>query len=291
MTLAQTNLGGVQISAEEPVLIKSNGASLQGILYRPTSAPKAAIILHGATGVAQRFYRHFAKWLAEEGYACLTYDYRDFGASAKGHVKTSNATMSDWGLRDQEAAQEALERMIPNAPLWVIGHSFGGFMVPFHSGSSRIARLIAVSSGPTNLRDHPWHGKLRAGIFWSLPVKLLSKVLGYLPGRLFGMGPSLPLGVYLEWRRWCITRGFYMPDIGHSLPMPDWAAMQGDAKFVAVSDDWMIPPHVVWRLMQYYPEAMKKQLIIRPEDYGLKHIGHIAMFAEKSRAVWPAIIE
>jgi len=43
------------------------------------SAPRAAIFLHAATGAAQRHYHDFANWLAVQGYACLTYDCRDFG--------------------------------------------------------------------------------------------------------------------------------------------------------------------------------------------------------------------
>lgn len=274
----------------QPITIHSENADLQGYLYLPGDPPKAAIVLHGATGVAQRYYRRFAKWLVTEGYACLTYDYRDFGASAKGHVKTSKATMADWGVYDQQAALAKMKQMMPDSPLWVIGHSFGGFMVPFHENANQIDRLITVCSGPTNLRDHPRPAKYQAAIFWSYPVKLLSQLLGYMPGRMFGMGPNLPLRVYLQWRRWCTKFDFYQSDIGRSLPQPDPMAMTGNAKFVAVSDDWMIPPHVVWRLMAYYPEAMKTQLVLRPQNYGLKKIGHIAVFAKENKALWPDLI-
>ena len=59
-------------------------AQLAGQLYRPKGIPRAAVVLNGATGVPQSFYRHFARWLAaERGMVCLTYDYSDFGASAQ----------------------------------------------------------------------------------------------------------------------------------------------------------------------------------------------------------------
>ena len=86
----------------EDVKFRADRAQLSGTLHRPAGTPKAAIVLHGATGVPHRFYRHFAGCLAEQGYACLTYDYRDFGASTSGHLKRSKATMADWGVLDQD---------------------------------------------------------------------------------------------------------------------------------------------------------------------------------------------
>ncbi len=289
MNVPHKTLEGTPLVGEEPVEFPSGEATLKGRLWRPEGRPRAAVVLHGATGVPHRYYRHFAAWLAAEGYAVLSYDYRDFGASAAGHVRTSRAGMVDWGLHDQAAAQVAIERLVPDAPLWVIGHSLGGFMLPFQPGAARVKRLIAVASGPTHLSDTVWREWPFVALFWSPPVLWLTKAVGYLPGRLFGR-PDLPARVYSEWRRWCTTRGFYLGDVGKALPVPDWGAMRGEAKFVAVADDPWIPPPVVWRLMQHYPEAVKRQLVLKPAEHGLKKIGHIGVFAEKNRALWPAIL-
>ena len=45
----------------------SEGHELSGKLYLPANRPRAVILLHGATGVHQRFYRPFAEWLTQEG--------------------------------------------------------------------------------------------------------------------------------------------------------------------------------------------------------------------------------
>jgi predicted alpha/beta hydrolase len=291
MNAPQMRVNGAElVLGEEPVEIASHCATLQGRLFRPSGPATAAIVLHGATGVPQRFYRAFAAWLAEEGYACLTYDYRDFGASAIAHPRLSAATLSDWGIRDQAAAQRRLEQLVPGIPIWVVGHSLGGFMLPFHEGAGRVARLITVASAPVHVSDHPLPQRIIVGAFWSAPVSGLTRALGYLPGRLLRLGHDLPPGVYAEWRRWCTTRGFYLGDIEQSLPMPDWAALKAPAKFVAVADDGLATPAAVWRLMQHYPEAIKRQLVLRPADFGLKRIGHIGAFAARNRAVWPAIM-
>src|SRR5690606_31652382 len=131
----------------EDIRFPAGDATLTGRLFLPGGRPEAAVVLHGATAVPQKFYRGFAEWMAGEGFAVLTYDYRDFGASAAGPLRASRATMAVWGLEDQPAAQRALEARVPGVPVWAIGHSFGGVMLPFQPEAARLARVIAVASG------------------------------------------------------------------------------------------------------------------------------------------------
>lgn len=286
------NLQIVQpVAGVENVKFRADRAELCGTLHKPAGPPRALVVLHGATGVPHRYYRHFAAWLSEQGYACLTYDYRDFGASSQGPVKRSKATMAEWGIQDQSAAQCYIEARFPDVPVWVIGHSLGGLMVPFQSGASRIKRLITVASGPVHIKDHPWPYRGVAAVFWYGPGAWATRVLGYLPAKALRVGRDLPAGVYWQWRRWCTTQGFYLGDVGHDLPVPDWRAFTGDMKVVAVKGDAMVPPAAVWRGMQNYPEANKRQMTVRPEDYGLKNVGHIGAFAPQNAAIWPSLID
>lgn len=271
----------------QPITISAQGATLKGTLYQPPKAPKAAIVLHGATGVPARYYRHFAEWLASQGYACLTYDYRDFGASATGHPKHANASMVDWGTKDQPAAQAALKAHLPDTPLWVIGHSLGGFMLPFQPNATQISRVITVASGAAYIGDHPWPYRAMALMFWYGPGPLGTKLLGYLPGKALGLGPNLPAQVYWQWRRWCTSKSFYEGD--KSLP-PLRTPYTGPLKIIAMEDDVMMPPKSVWKLARYYPKAQPARALLHPKDYGLERIGHIEVFNPRSAAIWPDII-
>ncbi len=266
-----------------PIAISAQGTALKGTLYQPPEAPKAAIVLHGATGVPQRYYRHFANWLTTQGYACLTYDYRDFGASATDHPKRSTASMADWGLYDQPAAQAALRAHMADTPLWVIGHSLGGFMLPFHPNTKDIARVITVASGAAYVADHPWPYRAVALMFWYGLGPLATKLLGHLPGKSMGLGADLPAQVYWQWRRWCTSKSFYEAD--SALP-PHTAPYTGPLKIIAMEDDVMMPPKAVWKLERFYPAAQTSRQLIHPQDYGLKRIGHIEVFSPRNAALW-----
>jgi predicted alpha/beta hydrolase len=279
-------------SIGEDIDIRSDDALLRGRITRPKGSPRAALILHGATGAPARFYRGFAEWAARErDLAVLTYDYRDFGASLHRPMRGSTATLADWGRLDQAAALATLARMYPDSPLWVLGHSVGGLWMGWHPAMKRVSRAITVGAGLTHVSDHPWRYQWKARIFWSPPVRALAQVSGYLPGRLVGLGADLPRGVYQDWRRWCTTRGWHLSDVGRTLPLPDPARVTARLRMIAVADDDLVPPKAVWRARALYPEAMKEQKVLRPADFGLDSIGHIAPFSRRNAVLWPAILD
>ncbi|WP_128513901.1 alpha/beta hydrolase family protein [Tabrizicola thermarum] len=276
----------------EDLDIRSDGAVLRGRITRPKGTPRAALVLHGATGAPARFYRGFAEWAAAERHlAVLTYDYRDFGASLRRPMRGSKATLADWGRLDQAAALAALARMYPDTPLWVLGHSVGGLWLGWHPAMERVSRAIAIGAGLTHVSDHPWRYQWKARAFWSPPVRALAAVAGYLPGRMIGLGADLPRGVYEDWRRWCTTRGWHLSDVGRTLPLPDPARVTARLRMIAVADDDLVPPEAVWRARALYPEAMKEQKVLRPADFGLASIGHIPPFSRRNAVLWPAILD
>jgi predicted alpha/beta hydrolase len=260
-----------------------------GRVCRPAGRPRAAVVLHGAVGVPMGFYRGFAEWLAAQGFACLTHDYRDFGASACGPMRASRATLADWGIADQAEALVAVRRAVPGVPVWVIGHSLGGLMLGFQAGMAGVARVITVASGPVHLSDHPWPYRALAAFFW-YGVPGVVAALGYLPGRLVGFGSDLPAGVYWQWRRWCLNRGSVLAEAGRTLPMPDMGLVRAPMTVIAVADDAMVPPAAVWRLMALHGQAVKRQRVLRAADFGLARIGHLGAFARRNSVVWPQII-
>ncbi|WP_319531791.1 hypothetical protein [uncultured Cohaesibacter sp.] len=76
----------------------AENARLTGFYYAPEGRPRANLVLHGATGVPQRYSRHFASWAASQGIGVLTYDYRDFGVSCQGHPQNSKAVFHRLGV-------------------------------------------------------------------------------------------------------------------------------------------------------------------------------------------------
>ncbi|QBF33494.1 serine aminopeptidase domain-containing protein [Thalassococcus sp. S3] len=275
-----------------PVHFPAGPVHLSGTLFLPPDRPRAALVLNGATGVPHGYYRAFARWLAAtQGIACLTYDYRDMGASATGPVHASTVRMSDWALVDQPAARAEMQRQVPGVPLWVLGHSLGAMLLPLQEGIEQIERVIGVASGLVHHTDHPWPYQALARLFWFGHGPLAVRLFGHLPARWFGMGEDLPAPVYWQWRRWCTTHGSYLPETGTDLPPADWTRSGAKVKLVAFSDDEMIPPQCVQRLgQQAYGGHNVTDTVISPDQAELSRIGHIGAFARRNHALWPLLI-
>jgi predicted alpha/beta hydrolase len=82
-------------------------------------------------GVSQDYYAEFAHWLAERGYSVVTFDYRGMGHSRHGSLRGFKADIFDWAKLDCSTAMEALEERFPDTPIYWIGHSLGGQILPF----------------------------------------------------------------------------------------------------------------------------------------------------------------
>lgn len=274
--------------------LSADGADLVGTLRMPSGQPRAFVLIHGAVGVPQTFYDKFANWLAEaEGIANLTYDYRDFGESLQKPLRYSDATMAEWGTFDQPAALTfAIEQANQlGVPLWVVGHSFGGFMTGFHAEAHKIDRFIAVASGPVNWRDHPLSYAPLALLFWFVTGPFATTFSGYLPGKRIGLGADLPAGVFWQWRRWCLNKTFFLKDATVlRLSSLDPSRLKCPLRTVSFTDDKIIPPRAVSRLKELYPDADVCDQVFAPRDFSQKKIGHFGAFSLKNKDIWRAII-
>lgn len=243
------------MSASQPrkIQIAVDDRLLSGTFFAAEN-PQAHLVLHGATGVPQGFYRHFAAWCAERGVGVLTYDYRDFGQSRAGSLKGCTTTFSDWAVSDQSAAQAALARIAPDGPIWEFGHSLGGLGLPFRQQDSRVTRIITIGAGMVHVSQHPPGYLPKALAFWYVVGPLATALAGYMPGRRIFFGADLPAGVYWQWRRWCTRREFFYQDVGKTLPEPDFALKNIDLRIFGASDDVMMPPVAVRRYADAFAE-------------------------------------
>ncbi|MEM9279920.1 MAG: alpha/beta fold hydrolase [Pseudomonadota bacterium] len=273
----------VQFETEDGVTI---GGELIG-----SDNPDGVSVFHGATGVPMRYYKPFAKWLSSErNHIVLIYSYRDSERVAASDLRRSKSNMSDWGIRDQSAALDFVLKEFPDLPVHTIGHSLGGMCLPYHPNAGKVETHIAVNAGPAYWKNHPWHYMPQVILFWYIVGPLATWFFGYMPGKMIGLNANLPPEVYWQWRRWCTNTRFYEIDWNRIIEPPDFSKVTCKVKLVSTQDDVMIPPSQVQKLARYFPKAAVNFEMIVPETVGLKAIGHIGIFSEKSKAAWQSVI-
>jgi predicted alpha/beta hydrolase len=280
-------------------LVCTDGAVLAAHWYLPTQGlPRAVAVVSAATGVPQGFYRAFAQWLAQRGYAVLTYDYRGIGLSRRSPVTNEPASMHDWGRLDMSAAlaQADAKRHAASGqrlPLLLIGHSFGGNALGLAQGVEQADAVLTVASQLGDWRLWPGVHRLVTWLFFHIMLPTVGHVMGHAPGWVLGGGSAQPLPkqVALQWARWGRTRGFLYGDasLKNDLGLHHFT---GAAHLWNVSDDLTYGPSAaVDGLGAVFSNARVTRHTLTPAHAGVQRLGHFGAFRrEVGPRVWPRLL-
>lgn len=278
----------------------SDGRLLAATWHEPAGPARAVAVVSPATAVARGFYRGFAEWLAERGYAVLSYDYRGIGDSRAQALQQEEARLRDWAQLDMGAALHAAQRRRlfeqqnqgeALGLLW-IGHSFGGNAVGMTPGYERADALLGVAAQAADWRFWSGLDKFKAWLFFHAMLPIASHVFGHAPGWLLGSrAQGLPKGAALEWAAWGRRRGFMFTDPslqGHLA----YDRFEGPVHLWNITDDHVFgPAPAVDELARQFSAARVQRHTLDPQAVGLHQIGHFAMFRRELGArLWPLLL-
>ncbi|UUC48248.1 alpha/beta fold hydrolase [Pseudomonas citronellolis] len=256
-----------------------HGQRLASHWYRPPGEMLGAALIVPAMGVEQRFYGAFANWLAERGYLVVTFDYQGMGRSRSGPLREVKANVVDWGRHDCSAVLAAVAEAAQDKPLYWIGHSLGGQILPFVDGRGRITRAFSIASGSGYWRDNTAGLRGRAWLLWHFIAPTVTPLLGYFPGRRLGIVGDLPRGVIEQWRRWCLHPQYALGE-GEQMRIR-YSAVHTPIVSLSFTDDEMMSQRSTEALLGFYRSAPKVSRRIAPEQLGVKRIGHFGFFREQ----------
>ena len=253
------------------------GAAIELRLFAPAvGAARGAVLIGGAMGVRQAFYRPFAHWLADQGYVVATFDYRGVGDSRAASLRGFDADLFAWG-RDTDAAIEALLRRAGEVPLYVVGHSLGAQLPGLLRHRGRIAGLVSIAAGSGYWRDNAPRLKRSVLYFWHVLVPLATALFGYFPGRRIGKVGDLPRGVILQWRRWCLDPRYHVGAEGAAV-RAQFEQVRCPVVALSMTDDEMMTERGTRVLVDCYANAPRRIERISPADVEARRIGHFGFF-------------
>lgn len=275
-----------------------DGTPLAACWVEPAGPVRAVAMISAATGVPQRYYRHFAEWLARRGYAVLSYDYRGIGESRQGPVRGDRSRMRDWALQDMSAALAEARRRRSAAdgarlPLLLIGHSFGGNAAGLARGMEDADALLTVGAQSGDWRHWPGRHRWITFAYFHLMLPLVGHLLGKAPGwALGGRGDGLPKQVALEWARWGRRRGYLFSDPSLAAHLTGYRRFAGTAHLWNVSDDLTYgPAPAVDALAAQFAAARVQRRELVPQSLGLRALGHFGAFRQAvGERIWPLLV-
>jgi predicted alpha/beta hydrolase len=257
-----------------------DGYRLAASEFMPDGPPRAAVVINSATAVPRRIYRGFATYLAERGFAVLTYDYRGVAGSRPPSLVGFPARMRDWAALDVTAALDHARTRWPEVLLNAVGHSFGGQAMGLVPNNDLVSRtlMIAAQAGYWRLFRPPENYRVLAMMNGG---RLLTHVFGYTPG-WSGIGEDLPKGVFLEWTKWVMSPRYFLDDA--TLPeLANFPRYRGVLRAIGIDDDpWATPP-AIDLLLSAFSGAPRERVQIDPRKLGGGPIGHFGFFRPHHR--------
>lgn len=269
------------------------GKSIVARIFRPArdrGEMRGAVLVVPAMGVAQAFYAPLAKWLAGEGFVALTFDYRGMGLSRPPEHQRSlrglEVGLLDWAREDCAAMVELALGEAPGRPLFWLGHSLGGQILPFVPNRDAISRMITVASGSGYWRENSPRLRRFAGLLWYGIVPASMALFGYFPGKRLRMVGDLPHGVMAQWRRWCLDPE-YAVGVEGELARRLYEGVSIPIVAFSFADDDFMSARNTESLHAFYTGAPRTMKRFAPTDLGVRRIGHFGFFRpELSECLW-----
>ncbi len=274
----------LEVRARDGVAVSAN------VFSPPAGAPRVgAVLIAGAMGVAQTYYRAFAEWLAEAGFTVATFDYRGMGESRRGSLRDERADIETWAREDTAAVLRALAERSEGLPITWVGHSLGAQIVGMTPGHERVSRVLTIAAGSGYWRENAPALRRRVWLFWWGAVPLTTPLFGYFPGKTLRMVGDLPAGVVKQWRRWCLHPEYA---VGAEGPRMVAAFDSVRAPIVALSfdDDEMMSERNTRALHALYRNAPVQHVRVQSLHRRSARIGHFGFFRREMRdALWPSL--
>lgn len=252
-------------------------------------SPKGHLIVAGATGVPQLFYKAFAEFAAAQGYTVLTLDYRGIGLSRPPTLRGFRMAYLDWAHQDLAAAVDLMAN--DTLPLFMVGHSFGGHAFGLLPNHDRVARFHTFATGAG------WHGwmppaeRIKVTLLWRVVGPALTRWKGYLAWSKLGFGEDLPLGVYRDWKHWCRFPSYFFDDPAMPHLAEQFGRVTTPIRAANALDDLWAPPASRDAFMAAYRSSPMQAIDIDPQRSGLGAIGHMGYFRRRAEPLWAEVLD
>lgn len=276
--------------AQAQQLTAADGYRLGVMQYPSLGRLRGRLVIAGATGVPQGFYKRFAQFAAAQGLEVWTLDYRGIGRSKPASLRGFEMNYLDWARLDLAALLSHVAAR-GDEPLWMVGHSYGGHAFGLLPGKERVQRFATFATGAG------WHGwmppmeRWRVLFMWRVLGPLIVRTHGYLAWSLLGMGADLPRDVFLQWRHWCQWPRYFFDDPEQAHLAQAFAQVNIPIRAINASDDKWAPPASRDAFMSAYHNAALELHTIEPSEWGMSHIGHMGYFRPQAEPLWQQTLD
>ncbi|WP_281989662.1 alpha/beta hydrolase family protein [Aquimarina aggregata] len=260
--------------------IDNYSLSAKVYLGNKTLQKNKVLIINSATAVQKNLYHHYATYMSKHGYNVVTYDYRGIADSRPKKLKGFKTSFTDWGEKDFSGVIDFVKQEFPNDCIVTLGHSIGGTIIGMTPKNTEIRGIITIAAQTAYYKDWSKEQKKKIYFLWHVIFPLVTKVIGYFPGKKLGLLEDVPKGVVDQWhtRRKHTNMKQQMEAMGVQFFYNTYSSK---LLTLGIEDDPIGTRIAIKRVHDLFVKSDKKLEIIPVSSVPTNKIGHFGFFSRK----------
>jgi predicted alpha/beta hydrolase len=270
----------------------SDGYRLSALYATPVGNYTGTFIISSATGIKKEYYINFARFLVQNGYNVLLYDYRGIGGSAPDDLRLLKSYMHEWGTKDMEAALNFLvtEKKLTDI-IW-LGHSAGAQLIGFLKNKKHLSKVVSISSALGYWGYFPFPQKIVIWVLWKFLGPAMKYLYGYGKMKMIGWGEDLPPNMLMQWREWCLSKNYFQKTIQEIKGTSTFSDFILPISSLCISDDFIANEKTVSLMLNFFPNARHTMYTLEVKKYTAEKAGHMGIFRKKfENTLWPLLVD
>ncbi len=266
--------------------LTDNNRYIHCVTFEPQASAKATIVIAAALGVKQRFYQPIARWLSEQGYRVITFDYYGIGQSVDKPLKQIKSDIIQWAELDIKTVLDYAKSCQQNEPLIWLAHSLGGQIVALAPNSDSIDQMVTIASGTGYWLKASKQVRWTSWLLWYFAAPISTPIAGYFPGKRLNMVGDMPAPAMKQWSRWCRSKNYLFDNITdeQKARYDDFSA---PIRAFHITDDELLQRSNIEALLSHYPNTEKSLTDLTPDMANSKGIGHFNFFRSQFKeSLW-----
>lgn len=285
----QPKPGIEDVLQEDVTIVTCDHHHIKGTLFQRSgdSIPQIAVVFNNGAGVGARYYHRFAKYLASEGVATFTYDYRGIGRSRLGKLRGFQASFEDWVEYDCTAAIDFVRSRF-DVPTIGISHSIGALVLGGAVNASHLCGMVMIAPHTGYVGDYRRAYVIPMALLWHGLMPVLTSILGYFPSRSLGLGEDLPKAVAMAWARRRTPSPKLQPNDRTYTLLDRMAGLRTRTLAITISDDGFATTLGAQRTMAFCRDMEFTHVVVSPQDVSKDALGHWGFF--RTQELWPQVV-
>ena len=251
-------------------------------------AERSVVILAHGTFSNHRSCRGLAGYLAKNGFDCWMLDFQGHGVSERPVRDPSFESMC---LEDADAAISFVLNRYPTQQIHWVGHSGGGLAILMYL--ARNPHQQASIRSVVTLASQATHAAVsRRNRLAIVAASLVTRVLGFAPGRWFGIGPEHEFGpVMAQWYEWSLL-GRWLGSDGFDYEEALATLSRPLLCLAAEADTFIAPQSGCFRIFEQYQSDTKAFQVCGLSTGFLENYSHARLISSSSAAkeIWPQVL-